>query len=125
METLPESNSSQVQLSSWSDLLSPFQNVSRKHSSHLPIRELEVLNVTLMTAQRKDGHLSLYYLGPNNRAPLHRHDCSQWCLPGVPDAWNEILYALFLKREYAVNQETTTASSIGIIFGELIVAFMT
>lgn len=68
-------------------------------SEHLNTRSVELLNVTVMTSQRKDGHSSLYYLGPNGgRAPIHRQDCSHWCLPGVPDSWNELLFAAFLKR---------------------------
>ncbi|CAN1151658.1 Protein trichome birefringence-like 10 [Linum perenne] len=51
-----------------------------------------------MTARRKDGHSSLYYLS-SQPAPLRKQDCSHWCLPGVPDSWNELVYALFLKRE--------------------------
>ncbi|CAN6921912.1 unnamed protein product, partial [Brassica oleracea var. botrytis] len=27
-------------------------------------------------------------------------DCSHWCLPGVPDTWNEILYTKFLSMNY-------------------------
>ncbi|KAL0705543.1 hypothetical protein Bca4012_071968 [Brassica carinata] len=27
-------------------------------------------------------------------------DCIHWCLPGVPDTWNEILYAKFLSMNY-------------------------
>ncbi|XP_051141753.1 protein trichome birefringence-like 10 isoform X2 [Andrographis paniculata] len=61
---------------------------------------VEFLNITSMTSRRKDGHSSLYYLEPGlGPAPLHRQDCSHWCLPGVPDAWNELLYTLFLKRQ--------------------------
>ncbi|CAA6662327.1 unnamed protein product [Spirodela intermedia] len=40
-----------------------------------------LLNVTRLTSLRKDGHPSVY------------RDCSHWCLPGVPDAWNELIYA--------------------------------
>ncbi|KAA8543223.1 hypothetical protein F0562_021282 [Nyssa sinensis] len=69
------------------------------------VRKLDLLNVTYMTSLRKDGHSSLYYLGPGaGLAPLHRQDCSHWCLPGVPDSWNELLYALFLKREHSHSQ---------------------
>ncbi|KAL0371326.1 UNVERIFIED_CONTAM: protein trichome birefringence-like 11 [Sesamum angustifolium] len=69
-------------------------------SEHLRLGYIEFLNVTSMTSQRKDGHSSLYYLEPGvGPAPVHRQDCSHWCLPGVPDSWNELLYALFLKRE--------------------------
>ncbi|KAK3189978.1 hypothetical protein Dsin_029539 [Dipteronia sinensis] len=96
-EKLPELGSSLVPPETWdqlklvTDVLSNHMNITWKFS---------ILNVTYMTAQRKDGHSSLYYLGPiASPAPLHRQDCSHWCLPGVPDSWNELLYALFLKRE--------------------------
>ncbi|KAK0608357.1 hypothetical protein LWI29_029510 [Acer saccharum] len=73
------------------DVLSNHMNTTWKFS---------ILNVTYMTAQRKDGHSSLYYLGPiESPAPLHRQDCSHWCLPEVPDSWNKLLFALFLKRK--------------------------
>jgi hypothetical protein len=62
------------------------------------------LNITRMTDFRKDGHPSIYRkqnLSPEERkSPLRFQDCSHWCLPGVPDAWNEILYAELLMREY-------------------------
>ncbi|KAG4991207.1 hypothetical protein JHK82_024703 [Glycine max] len=62
------------------------------------------LNVTKMTDFRKDGHPSIYRkqnLSPEERkSPLRYQDCSHWCLPGVPDAWNEILYAELLLKEY-------------------------
>ncbi|KAK6930015.1 PC-Esterase [Dillenia turbinata] len=99
LETLPELGSSLVPSQNWAqynivnDVLSSSSNKSVE-------MKLYLLNVTHMTSQRKDGHSSLYYLGPNaGLAPLHRQDCSHWCLPGVPDAWNELLYALFLKHE--------------------------
>ncbi|OMO74305.1 hypothetical protein COLO4_26628 [Corchorus olitorius] len=98
LETLPELGSSLVPSETWeqfkivSDVLSVYSNASAA-------MKFDVLNVTRMTAERKDGHSSLYYLGPKESpAPLHRQDCSHWCLPGVPDAWNELLYALFLKH---------------------------
>lgn len=99
LETLPELGSSLVPTESWLQfrianiVLSEYSNTSRA-------MKFDVLNVTQLTARRKDGHLSLYYLGPKlSPAPIHRQDCSHWCLPGVPDTWNELLYALFLKHE--------------------------
>ncbi|CAN1235940.1 Protein trichome birefringence-like 10 [Linum perenne] len=63
-------------------------------------RAMNVLNVTHLASKRKDGHASLYYLEPGvGPAPIHRQDCSHWCLPGVPDSWNELLYAILLKRQ--------------------------
>lgn len=101
METLPELDSSMSLVSN--DSRSQFNIANSVFSSHTNTSEVlkfKVLNVTQMTAQRKDGHSSIYYLGPDaGTAALHRQDCSHWCLPGVPDTWNELLYALFLKQE--------------------------
>lgn len=96
METLPELATSLVPPETWVQ----FKMVTDVLSAHNTLK-FDILNVTSMTAQRKDGHSSLYYLGPEaSPAPIHRQDCSHWCLPGVPDSWNELLYALFLKREF-------------------------
>ncbi|KAH6821654.1 TRICHOME BIREFRINGENCE-LIKE 11 [Perilla frutescens var. hirtella] len=99
LETLPELGSSLVPSHTWTKY-SIFSQVLASYVNLSNFRALDVLNVTHMTSRRKDGHSSLYYLGPKiGPAPLHRQDCSHWCLPGVPDAWNELLYALVLKRE--------------------------
>ncbi|KAJ0513287.1 putative PMR5 domain, PC-Esterase [Helianthus annuus] len=63
------------------------------------------LNITRLTDFRKDGHPSIYrkqhYSEQEKRhSPLHFQDCSHWCLPGVPDSWNEILYAELLAKQY-------------------------
>ncbi|KAL0348813.1 UNVERIFIED_CONTAM: protein trichome birefringence-like 11 [Sesamum angustifolium] len=99
LETLPELGSSLVPSHTWSKY-SIFTQVITAHSNVSNSRTFNVLNVTHMTSRRKDGHSSLYYLGPKvGPAPLRRQDCSHWCLPGVPDSWNELLYALVLKHE--------------------------
>ncbi|XAR54641.1 hypothetical protein NMG60_11029870 [Bertholletia excelsa] len=99
METLPELGSSLVPPQTWARY-SIFVDVFLDQLNRSKSQTLDILDITSMSSQRKDGHSSLYYrggkLGP---APLHRQDCSHWCLPGVPDAWNELLYALFLKHE--------------------------
>ncbi|KAL0337040.1 UNVERIFIED_CONTAM: protein trichome birefringence-like 8 [Sesamum calycinum] len=55
------------------------------------MRTINFLNITYLTEFRKDGHPS------SNREPGTPtdapEDCSHWCLPGVPDTWNELLYA--------------------------------
>ncbi|KAJ8636623.1 hypothetical protein MRB53_010890 [Persea americana] len=57
----------------------------------------EIMNVTQMTALRPDGHPSIYFLGATaGPAPLNKQDCRHWCLPGIPDTWNELLYARIL-----------------------------
>ena len=47
-----------------------------------------LLDITLLTQLRKDGHPSVY--AGQGKALV---DCSHWCLAGVPDSWNELLYA--------------------------------
>lgn len=49
-----------------------------------------VLHVTPMGAYRSDGHVGRWSDNPS--VP----DCSHWCLPGVPDMWNEILFSYLL-----------------------------
>ncbi|KAL2487087.1 Protein trichome birefringence-like 8 [Abeliophyllum distichum] len=58
-------------------------------------RNVQFLNITYLTEFRKDGHPSSHREpGTPANAP---QDCSHWCLPGVPDTWNELLYANLLK----------------------------
>lgn len=49
-----------------------------------------VLNVTSMGAVRSDAHIGKW------SHPVVSFDCSHWCLPGVPDAWNELLFSYLL-----------------------------
>ncbi|KAJ1433055.1 PC-Esterase [Sesbania bispinosa] len=96
LETLPDLGSlpvlSDIHFRTIFDVLS-------EHTSKSKVLKLELLNVTQMSLRRKDGHASIYYLGQDKgTASMQRQDCSHWCLPGVPDSWNEILYALLLKR---------------------------
>ncbi|KAK6132540.1 hypothetical protein DH2020_033749 [Rehmannia glutinosa] len=53
-----------------------------------PVQLLDITNLSLL---RKDGHPSIYGLG--GRTGM---DCSHWCLAGVPDTWNQILYSLII-----------------------------
>ncbi|XLS99040.1 hypothetical protein HN51_041775, partial [Arachis hypogaea] len=99
LETLPELNMSLVPNDNWSQFKIGNSLLS-SHKNSTELVKLKILNITEMTAQRKDGHSSIYYLGPNGgTAALHQQDCSHWCLPGVPDTWNELLYAMFMKHE--------------------------
>ncbi|KAG8653855.1 hypothetical protein MANES_05G075200v8 [Manihot esculenta] len=108
MEKLPDLGSL---LSSSDYRVKIFFDVLLEHSNESHVMNLDLLNVTHMTAQRKDGHASLYYLEPGiGPASLNRQDCSHWCLPGVPDSWNELLYAFLLKRD-SVHAQSSTESS--------------
>lgn len=54
-----------------------------------------VQDIMMLSALRRDGHPSVYVRGTgeknNQLLKDHGSDCSHWCLPGVPDTWNEIL----------------------------------
>lgn len=110
LETLPELGS-QLPQKEWAQFLDPFRNLTVLKRLHNPVAYINILNVTQMTSQRRDGHLSLYYLGPSEPAPVHRQDCSHWCLPGVPDIWNELLYVFFLRwqhrQSFSIHQNTS------------------
>ncbi|GFZ13311.1 similar to TRICHOME BIREFRINGENCE-LIKE 45 [Actinidia rufa] len=54
-----------------------------------------LLDITMLSAMRKDAHPSIYSgeLSAEQRAnPDHSADCSHWCLPGLPDTWNQLFY---------------------------------
>ncbi|KAL8144137.1 hypothetical protein V2J09_017169 [Rumex salicifolius] len=53
-------------------------------------KPVTLLDITLLSLLRKDGHPSLY--------GQFDMDCSHWCLAGVPDIWNQILYNLILSQ---------------------------
>ncbi|KDP26622.1 hypothetical protein JCGZ_17780 [Jatropha curcas] len=59
------------------------------------------MNISRLTDYRKDGHPSIYRMkyktAEEQIAAERSQDCSHWCLPGVPDTWNELLYASLLK----------------------------
>uniref|UniRef100_A0A0D9WKE9 Uncharacterized protein n=1 Tax=Leersia perrieri TaxID=77586 RepID=A0A0D9WKE9_9ORYZ len=60
------------------------------------------LNITRMSELRRDAHPSVFtakggkMLTPEQRRrPESYADCSHWCLPGLPDTWNLLLFALW------------------------------
>ncbi|KAL2900123.1 Protein trichome birefringence-like 8, partial [Bienertia sinuspersici] len=61
-------------------------------------RHVNFLNITYLSEFRMDGHPSIH------REPLTPQpvveDCSHWCLPGVPDIWNELLYSQLLSEDF-------------------------
>ncbi|XWS12541.1 hypothetical protein CRYUN_Cryun37aG0098100 [Craigia yunnanensis] len=46
-----------------------------------------LLDITTLSQLRKDAHPSTY------SGDHSGNDCSHWCLPGLPDSWNQLLYA--------------------------------
>ncbi|GMP49033.1 hypothetical protein CsSME_00016163 [Camellia sinensis var. sinensis] len=67
------------------------------------------LNITRMSDYRKDAHPSIYrklnFTEEERRSPLRFQDCSHWCLPGVPDTWNELLYVQLWTRYIKEQQQ--------------------
>lgn len=65
--------------------------------------KVEYLNITHLSDYRKDAHPSIYrdFFHPLSEEqlanPKSYADCFHWCLPGVPDVWNEILYSYIMK----------------------------
>ncbi|PHU12535.1 Protein trichome birefringence-like 43 [Capsicum chinense] len=51
-------------------------------------KPIHLLKLNKMSQYRVDGHPSIY------GSPRYKGmDCTHWCLPGVPDTWNQLLYA--------------------------------
>lgn len=66
--------------------------------------DVKILNITQLSEFRRDAHTSVFterrgkLLTKEQRSdPKTYADCIHWCLPGVPDTWNEILYAYLLQ----------------------------
>ncbi|KAE8719452.1 Protein trichome birefringence-like 34 [Hibiscus syriacus] len=64
---------------------------------------VQMVNITQLSDYRKEAHPSIYrkhwetiteeqLVNPKNYS-----DSIHWCLPGVPDVWNELLYAYILQ----------------------------
>lgn len=68
--------------------------------------DVTLLNITQLSEYRKDAHTTIYgerkgkLLTKEQRSnPKNFADCIHWCLPGVPDTWNHILFA-YLMRDH-------------------------
>nr|ABA91060.1 expressed protein [Oryza sativa Japonica Group] len=73
-----------------------------KNMKNVPV---SLIDITRMSDYRKDAHTSLYsirqgkLLTPEQKADPQKYaDCIHWCLPGVPDVWNQILYTRILSK---------------------------
>ncbi|KAJ3696350.1 hypothetical protein LUZ61_000055 [Rhynchospora tenuis] len=71
-------------------------DILHEHQDDIPVT---FLNITQLSAYRKDAHTSIYKkqwspITPEKLAnPVSYADCTHWCLPGLPDTWNELLFA--------------------------------
>uniref|UniRef100_A0A1J3GFB1 Protein trichome birefringence-like 30 n=1 Tax=Noccaea caerulescens TaxID=107243 RepID=A0A1J3GFB1_NOCCA len=73
-----------------------------KSTTKVPI---SFLDVTTMSEYRKDAHTSFYgsrsgkLMTPEQKSdPRTFADCYHWCLPGLPDTWNELLSLYIIYR---------------------------
>lgn len=63
--------------------------------SKIPI---SFLNITQLSSYRKDAHTTIYKKQWNKLTqeqlanPFSYADCVHWCLPGLQDTWNELLF---------------------------------
>ncbi|KAG2622607.1 protein trichome birefringence-like 34 [Panicum virgatum] len=63
---------------------------------------VEILNITELSDYRKDGHPTVFrkqYVALTKEQiakPASYADCTHWCLPGVPDVWNQFLYGYLI-----------------------------
>ncbi|GAB2214881.1 hypothetical protein Droror1_Dr00019246 [Drosera rotundifolia] len=71
------------------------------------------LNITKLSEYRQDAHPSVFrskewrvMVEKYKRLLTSYADCSHWCLPGLPDTWNRLLYASLF---YAHTTETSTS----------------
>ncbi|PKA53762.1 hypothetical protein AXF42_Ash020683 [Apostasia shenzhenica] len=67
----------------------PQQLVVKKILSTMK-KPVHLLDITLLSQLRKDAHPSSYSGGHPGM------DCSHWCVAGLPDTWNQILYAALI-----------------------------
>ncbi|XP_074558444.1 protein trichome birefringence-like 28 isoform X2 [Curcuma longa] len=75
------------------------ENVIRRlRRKKVPVR---FVKITAMSEYRKEAHTSVHTLrqgklltAEQQADPANFADCIHWCLPGLPDTWNELLYAL-------------------------------
>ncbi|CAH2072263.1 unnamed protein product [Thlaspi arvense] len=51
---------------------------------------VKLLDITALSHIRDEGHISRFSISASRGV----QDCLHWCLPGVPDTWNEILFAM-------------------------------
>ncbi|CAN1239189.1 Protein trichome birefringence-like 14 [Linum grandiflorum] len=51
--------------------------------------KIKLLDITALSELRDEGHISNYSARTTNGVS----DCLHWCLPGIPDTWNELLAA--------------------------------
>ncbi|XP_002467977.2 protein trichome birefringence-like 6 [Sorghum bicolor] len=70
----------------------PERNVILEQVTKQMKTPVTILNITNLSGIRIDGHPSVYGRKTVDLTASSVQDCSHWCLPGVPDTWNELLF---------------------------------
>lgn len=68
-----------------------------------------LLDITFLSELRKDAHPSAY------SAKQSVVDCSHWCLPGLPDTWNQLLF--LSTSTHTTSYSVQASKAIGMRFG--------
>ncbi|PKA67114.1 hypothetical protein AXF42_Ash004606 [Apostasia shenzhenica] len=95
-ETMPIENPQYWGICSSRSIMRVVGSVFSRRKAAFPVT---VLNITQLSNYRKDAHTSIYKKQwskptPEQIAdPKTYADCVHWCLPGLQDTWNELLYA--------------------------------
>ncbi|XP_077237946.1 protein trichome birefringence-like 9 [Tasmannia lanceolata] len=97
--TVPETNYAELETEPWYNLIIS-ETVEQIKDAR---RKVQILNITYLSEFRTDGHPSIHR-EPGTPVPITQ-DCSHWCLPGVPDTWNELLYAYLLSKGYGTKNK--------------------
>ncbi|XVF84044.1 hypothetical protein PTKIN_Ptkin16aG0543000 [Pterospermum kingtungense] len=79
-------------------------DISNNITQHMKV-PVHFIDITTLSEYRKDAHTSVYtirqgkMLTPEQKAdPATYADCIHWCLPGLPDTWNEFIYTRIIAR---------------------------
>ncbi|CAL4939069.1 unnamed protein product [Urochloa decumbens] len=77
----------------------PEINVMLEEISKQMKTPVTILNITDLSRLRTDGHPSVFRRKGLDLTASSAQDCSHWCLPGVPDTWNELLFYHLMSLE--------------------------
>lgn len=73
--------------STYSGAVPPALAVEKKVLSKMRV-PVKLLDITALSQLRVDAHPSFYGAG------AAAADCTHWCIAGLPDTWNQLLYNL-------------------------------
>ncbi|KAI4325147.1 hypothetical protein MLD38_030570 [Melastoma candidum] len=88
-----------------------------KNSTRSMRTPVKYLNITKLAEYRIDAHPMIYttkhgvlLTGDQRKQPKTYADCSHWCIPGVPDTWNRLVYAHLVFDQFGANSTSLKPS---------------